>query len=214
MKRTQTNDTSVWDELAIQFASEKNERVFGQLHEMIWNPLWFYVKNLVKDEETTADIVLKTIEQIYFRIDQFDHRKGRFSTWIYKIAFNYSLKVLTINDGDIVEYYIPDWKYDSIREPETYSDYMMVHNELTSYSKEKIIQELHEVTIACIELLPPDQKFAMTQRLIFQKKINDIADEFQVPISSLKNWIYYGRQHLRQIVMNKYPELYSLYSGS
>jgi DNA-directed RNA polymerase specialized sigma24 family protein len=51
----------------------------------------------------------------------------------------------------------------------------------------------------------------MHDRLINQKKIDDIALDNNIPVSSVKNWLRKGKTELQSIIKNNYPTLYDMY---
>ena len=51
----------------------------------------------------------------------------------------------------------------------------------------------------------------MHERLVNEKKIDDIAIDNSIPISSVKNWLRKGKVELQNIIKNKYPDLYDMY---
>ena len=44
-----------------------------------------------------------------------------------------------------------------------------------------------------------------------EKKIDDIAIDNSIPVSSVKNWLRKGKVELQNIIKNKYPDLYDMY---
>ena len=79
------------------------------------------------------------------------------------------------------------------------------------YDKEKILTELHDASVSCIEHLPDNYKVVMKERLIGLKKIDEIAYDNNIPISSVKNWLRKGRIALQDVVKKQYPDLYDMY---
>ena len=210
--------------LALQFINDPSERTFGLLCERINWGLRSYIFKIVKDDDATTEVLMRTFENIYFKRDLFNPAIAQFSTWMYRIAFNNSLKYL--QEKNKVVKYDKDFEdlYESTictdanetSEADSYSvsgDINIVKegNELVSYDKEKIISDFYDASIKCIADLPDNLKIVMRDRLINQKKIDDIARDNQIPISSVKNWIRKGKIELQEIIKNKYGALYDMY---
>ena len=210
--------------LAIQFIENPNDTTFGLLCERINWGLRSYIFKIVKDDDATTEVLMKTFENIYFKRDLFNPKIAQFSTWMYRIAFNNSLKYL--QEKNKVVKYDKDFEdlYESTictdanetTETESYSvtgDLNLIKqgNEFVSYDKERIISDFYDASIRCIDDLPDNLRIVMKDRLINQKKIDDIARDNQIPISSVKNWIRKGRLELREIIKNKYSDLYDMY---
>ena len=80
--------------LALTFIKERTEKSFNFLVTRIYWGLWSYVYKIIPENTAVEDIISKTLENIYFKCDQFDSKKANFSTWMYKIAYNNTLKYL------------------------------------------------------------------------------------------------------------------------
>ena len=52
----------------------------------------------------------------------------------------------------------------------------------------------------------------MRERFINNKKIEDIATDNNVPISSVKNWLRKGKDVLRDTIKERYRDLYNMYT--
>ena len=54
----------------------------------------------------------------------------------------------------------------------------------------------------------------MRERFINNKKIEDIAIDNNVPVSSVKNWLRKGKDVLRDKIQERYADLYNMYTDS
>lgn len=54
----------------------------------------------------------------------------------------------------------------------------------------------------------------MRERFINNKKIEDIAIDNNVPVSSVKNWLRKGKDVLRITIQERYADLYNMYTDS
>lgn len=211
--------------LALQFVDDPSEKNFALLCERINWGLRSYIFKIVKDDEATTEVLMRTLENIYFKRDLFDSKIAQFSTWMYRIAFNNSLKYLQEKnkivkyDKDFEDLYESTLCTDAneTSETESYSvsgDINIVNEggKLVSYDKEKIISDFYDASIKCIADLPDNLRIVMRDRLINQKKIDDIARDNQIPVSSVKNWIRKGKIELQEIIKNKYSVLYDMYT--
>ena len=214
--------------LAIKFIAEPNEINFRNLCERINWGLRSYIFKIVNDDDATSDVVTKTFENIYFKRDQFNPQIAQFSTWMYRIARNNALKYLQekkshddkvgINFEDLYDSTIAA-DADETSEADSYAvsgDLNMIYTTdgYVTYDKEKILSELYDASISCIDCLPDNLKIVMHERLINEKKIDDIATDNSIPVSSVKNWLRKGKVELQNIIKNKYPDLYDMYLES
>ena len=211
--------------LAVQFINDPSEKNFGLLCERINWGLRSYIFKIVNDDEATTEVITKTFENIYFKKDQFNPKIAQFSTWMYRIARNNALKYVQekkshasrvgVDFEDLYDSTIAT-EADQTAETESFSvsgDLNMVYtgDGFVTYDKEKIISDLYDASISCIDYLPDNLKVVMHERLVNEKKIDDIAIDNSIPISSVKNWLRKGKVELQNIIKNKYPDLYDMY---
>ena len=211
--------------LAVQFINDPSEKNFGLLCERINWGLRSYIFKIVNDDEATTEVITKTFENIYFKKDQFNPKIAQFSTWMYRIARNNALKYVQekkshasrvgVDFEDLYDSTIAT-EADQTAETESFSvsgDLNMVYTNdgFVTYDKEKIISDLYDASISCIDYLPDNLKVVMHERLVNEKKIDDIAIDNSIPVSSVKNWLRKGKVELQNIIKNKYPDLYDMY---
>lgn len=63
--------------------------------------LIIHCENIVKDRAQAEDIAQEAFVKAYYQLDKFDTEKGRFSTWLYKIATNMVLDHLRKNKRQV-----------------------------------------------------------------------------------------------------------------
>jgi RNA polymerase sigma factor (sigma-70 family) len=214
--------------LAILFIETPNESTFKNLVERINWGLRKYIFNIVGDNAAVDEIMSKTLETIYYKRDLFNPELANFSTWMYKIAYNNSLKYLqekskitnlTCSEdiGDIYEselYTDDDTRIDSGTAFEEGTDFIDItftgmHTEV--YTRERVLNEIYDASVESINYLPDNLKMVMHERLINNKKIEDIAIDNNVPVSSVKNWLRKGKVVLNETIKERYPALYDMY---
>ncbi len=217
--------------LAMAFIKERTEKSFNFLVARIYWGLWSYVYKIIPDNTAVEDIISKTLENIYFKCDQFDPEKANFSTWMYKIAYNNTLKYIQeknkVKNSTLSEDY--ENIYDSELSKDSPSiaedtDVVTITDDLVDiifradgvevYRREKVYTEIYDASIDCINFLPNNLQMVMRERFINNKKIEDIATDNNVPVSSVKNWLRKGKDVLRDTIREKYADLYNMYTDS
>lgn len=212
--------------LAIQFIENKNEKNFNLLANRINWGLRGYIFKIVHDNSAVDEIVSKTLENIYFKCEQFDPNRASFSTWMYRIARNNSLKYLQehekfqnvlcsedmscIYDSELPRSAASGDDGDSGCE---FIDIWFTGNIPETYDKERMLNEIYDASVKCIQLLPDNLRIVIHERFINSKKIEDIAYDNNIPLSSVKNWLRKGRGVLKETMKEKYAMLYNMYSN-
>lgn len=219
--------------LALTFIKERTEKSFNFLVARIYWGLWSYVYKIIPENTAVEDIISKTLENIYFKCDQFDPKKANFSTWMYKIAYNNTLKYLQEKNKVKNSSYSEDYEniYDSELGKETVvsdedADVITITDDLVDivftsmgknvevYKRERVYTEIYDASVECINFLPNNLQMVMRERFINNKKIEDIAIDNNVPVSSVKNWLRKGKDVLRDTIQERYADLYNMYTDS
>lgn len=210
--------------LAITFIDNPTEKNFANLVERITWGLRSHIYKIVNDDEVTTEVLSKTLENIYFKRDQFNPNIAKFSTWMYRIAFNNALKwrqaknaksCLNIDFEDLYDNTISEKDDKSPIQSFTSEDnsveYIFKNGKYENYDKERILTEFYDASVKSISKLPDNLRVVMSDRLLNTKKIEDIAYDNNIPLSSVKNWLRKGKSELQNIIKHNYPTLYDMY---
>lgn len=215
--------------LAVNFMNDPTEMNFKFLCDRINWGLRSHIFKIVQDDAATTEVLSKTLENIYFKRDQFNPEIAKFSTWMYKIALNNSLKYMlekktdsrkvNIDFEDLYDstVYDDDDESSAVDSFGSYTsstdtiDIIYKKNQYLTYDKERVISDFYDASVKCIDYLPDNLRIVMYDKLIKQKKINDIAYDNNIPVTSVKNWLRKGRSELQSVIKDKYTDLYNMY---
>ena len=185
-----------------------------------------YIYGMTGSKEDTENILSITMEHVYFRIDSFKDDAGKFSTWMYRIAHNdavtyfrsgwYKSKINTVNIdlSDVHERIVSSDEgclFDDMLYDEEIENMSFNGGEFKTYTKSKVLSDIYDASIECMDYLPDHLRIVMKERYINQKKVDTIAEENKVSSASVKNWIRKGCSELANEVMDKHNELYNIF---
>lgn len=211
--------------LAKLFIEDHSERNFNALMKRCSWGLRNYIFSMTGNNYDTDNILSITMEHIYFGIDSFNGDIGKFSTWIYRIAHNDTvtyfrvggykskINVTDIDLSDIHERVICHESNDMLSDIDEEIENMSFNGkEFTTYTKSKVICDMYDASVDCMDDLPDNLKIVMKERYINKKKINSIAKDNNMSPYSVKNWIRKGCSELAIDVRNKHKELYEIFN--
>ena len=139
--------------------------------------LIIYCERLVGDRAEAEDIVQLSFIKAYQKLSTFDSKKGRFSTWLYRIAYHEAIdylrkikRVRVTSEIEEIEPVVPD----------------VLHEELLS-----------EVRAAVLALVPPEHRRVVEAYYWEGKSYQEIADEMHVPINTVKSWLHRAKAQLK-----------------
>lgn len=204
--------------LADKFVLDRMESSFNQLMKVCEKGLRYYISEYTKSKYDIDSIFSRTMESLYFKIDKYKQSRGKFTTWMFKIAHNvilnyiergeYTHKIKT-TDIDVSILYSPviddviaDEELDDI-------DYLLFDGiTWTLYNNERVLSDIYDTSIECIDNLPENFKLAMKERYINRKRIKDIAKDNNKTKIEVKSYLHFGSKKLSKDVIEKNQYLY------
>ena len=162
---------------------------------------------------------INTFEKAIKNHSQFDPEKGEYSTWIYRILRNvcfahwHDTKKEGLVDDDITDLHPTIFNNDEIQEKDISDSIIKVDggNALESIGIESCIESLYNASINEIESMDPRFKKILVAKLIDKKTIKEIAEEEQCAESSVKHYLYKGKEMICKNLQTKYRDLYEVY---
>jgi RNA polymerase sigma factor (sigma-70 family) len=86
------------DSLLIKQLQDKDERALSLLYDKYSGALYSVILKMTRDEVLSQDLLQETFINVWNKAHQYNSEKGRFYTWIYRIAKNKVLNYLRKND--------------------------------------------------------------------------------------------------------------------
>ena len=78
----------------IQQLKNKDERALSLLYDNYSGAIYSVIIKIIKDEGQAQDLLQETFITVWDKASQYDPEKGRFYTWVYRIAKNKTLNAL------------------------------------------------------------------------------------------------------------------------
>ena len=185
-------------QLSENFIKSKSEKDYGALYQRVKPGLRNYIRNVVKDNEATEDILTNTLTKMWTKIDQYDPQY-QITTWLYRIAYNESLYYIrernrkTSIDRLRDEYGVEVTSMNNVRALEELIDDAAYKSEMDWYEEESELNDTYENALKAIRELKPLYKDILVDRLIGNMKYEDIAKKHDLPLQTIKNRIRRGR---------------------
>ena len=82
----------------IQQLKDKDERALSLLYDNYSGAIYSVILKMIKDEGKAQNLLQDTFMTVWDKADNYDASKGRFYTWVYRIAKNKTLNVLRKTD--------------------------------------------------------------------------------------------------------------------
>lgn len=136
------------------------------------------------DKMTADDIAQDAMLKAWMKVSTFD-KKSKFSTWIFKIAYNTYL----------------DFQKSSWRKNNESLDENIDNERFTSeYSADKSF--LNDKLYAAIGKLPIGERSAVLLYYLEEKPIKEISKILEMPQSTIMSHLFRARKHLKSLLKN------------
>ena len=82
------------DTLLIQQLKNRDERALSLLYDKYSGAIYSVILKMIRDEGKAQNLLQDTFITVWNKADRYDSNKGRFYTWVYRIAKNKTLNML------------------------------------------------------------------------------------------------------------------------
>lgn len=208
------------DTLVADFLVTKSEKSWTALQEFFWYGIKQYAFGFVKNNDDAYDMTIETFINAFKKIDSYDPNVAKFSTWLWTICRNNCLGFiknqakLNIVDNDIADIYDSEMVNRSqsyIQNISEFENGVFNGTEFTSSDFSDITKELYDVSIAEMTHIPGIGGKILHMKLVDGKKIREIADELSMNESTVKNYLYRGKENLKRILSINHKDLVDTY---
>ena len=193
--QTQPSESSEQDRALVEQALDGDEGAYKELLEKYQNALRRHVSRMVRDKKEVDDLVQEAFIKAFSALDSYSPQYA-FSTWLYKIATNHTIdylrkkklktfsidKPIKTKEGEM-EYQLPDTTY----RPDQH---------IVEDQRKQLIQE-------AIDQLPPKYYRVIVLRHQQEKAYQEIADELDLPLGTVKAHIFRARELLNKYLREK-----------
>lgn len=175
-----------------------NSNVFAILVDRYKDLIFSLALKMVKNREEAEEVAQDKFIKVFNSLDKF---KGdsKFSTWIYKVAYNTCLDRIKKNKKDEGNINIDDFSEHLVKTMENALSQMMEDE------RKKSIQD-------CLNLLPSEEGFLLTLFYFDDQSLEEIAKIMNITANNVKVKLYQSRQKLASILKEKLePEIINYY---
>lgn len=189
------SESSEQDRVLVEQALEGNEAAYRQLMQKYGKALYHHIYRMVRAKGEVEDLVQESFIKAFSALSSYSSEYA-FSTWLYKIATNHTIdylrkkklptfsidKPIQTKDGNL-EYEVPDTTYRPDRH-------------VVADQRRELIQE-------AIDTLPEKYHRVIVLRHQQEKSYEEIAQELDLPLGTVKAHIFRARKLLYKYLREK-----------
>ena len=182
------------DQELVRLCLKSDERAARELVDRFQRPVFSLVYRMVRDRELAEDLTQEVFVRTFNNLQRYD-RSYKFSSWLFKIAYNLTVdylrkkRVKTISIHGSPDAVTPERQEATslALESDTESPAAMTESkELAGYLEEAIAK------------LRPEYRTAILLRHVEGRAYEEIADIMDVPLGTVKTYIFRARRELRE----------------
>lgn len=193
--------------LALDFIENKNNTTFTKLINRLKPGLLTYSYKYLKDKDLCEEVVSQTFISVWEKLEQYNS-KYNFSTWVYAIARNESLGILSKRKK---QYSHEQLTENHSRLLKASTPTVTMDTEAFAPSGEELLQVVYEKTIEEIHSLPDPYKQVLIERELNQKQLKDISEELGWKLSTVKTRLTKAKKDLACNMREKHGDLLHSY---
>lgn len=172
-----------------------DQKAYQKLVVKYQRALYYHILKLVRNRDIVDDLVQETFSKAFDCLESYN-RQYAFSTWIYRIATNHSIdylrkrKLSTLSIDEPVQGKDGEMKMELVDE--------------ASNTDLDIIQKQRKVLIRnAVESLPEKYRVVVRMRHMEEKSYDEIAEELELPLGTVKAHIFRARELLNKHLRDK-----------
>lgn len=174
-----------------------DERAARELVERFQRPVFSLVYRMVRDRELAEDLSQEVFVRTFHNLERYD-RSYRFSSWLFKIAYNLTVDHLRRKNLPTISMH---------GSPDAVTAERQEATSLTIASSEELpddlleAKELADHLEEAIDVLRPEYRTAILLRHVEGRAYEEIAEIMEIPLGTVKTYIFRARRELRDALL-------------
>lgn len=194
-RRDDASQSSLQDESYVTEALDGDQRAYEKLTSKYRRPLQFHVARMVKDSEQVEDLVQEALVKAFNNLESYNSNYA-FSTWLYRITTNHTIDYLRKKKLQTTSIDKPIKTRDGELSIE-------LQDEDTETDRAIIRKQRKKIITTAIENLPEKYRQVIEMRHIEELSYQEISDELDLPLGTVKAHIFRAREMLYKALKDK-----------
>lgn len=182
------------DKQLVGMCRRGNERAARELVNRFQRPVFSIIYRMVRDREKAEDLAQETFVRTFNNLDRYD-RSYKFSSWLFKIAYNLTVDHLR---RKVIKTISIHGSPDAVTADQ--QEATSVTLESTEEAPDARLEslELADQLESAIGKLREEYRTAIILRHVEGRAYEEIAEIMDIPLGTVKTYIFRARRQLRQ----------------
>lgn len=190
------------DKELVRLSRRGDERAARELVHRFERPVFSIIYRMVRDRELAEDLAQDTFVRTFNHLDRYDS-KYKFSSWLFKIAYNLTVDHLRKREVQTISVHgAPD----AVTPERQEATSVTLQSEEESPDDRIVAKELAGELEEAIAGLREDYRTAILLRHVEGRSYEEIAEIMDIPLGTVKTYIFRARRELREALSASYGD--------
>ncbi len=182
------------DQELVRLCLKSDERAARELVDRFQRPVFSLVYRMVRDRELAEDLTQEVFVRTFNNLQRYD-RSYKFSSWLFKIAYNLTVDYLRKKRVKTISIH---GSPDAVTPERQEATSLALESDTESPAAMTESKELAGYLEEAIGKLRPEYRTAILLRHVEGRAYEEIADIMDVPLGTVKTYIFRARRELRE----------------
>ncbi|MBO7277073.1 MAG: sigma-70 family RNA polymerase sigma factor [Bacteroidales bacterium] len=183
-------------ELICKAREKGDQKAYAELMELYREPIYYMILKMIKSTTDADDLTIESFGKAFKSIDKYTPEYA-FSTWLFRIATNNCVDFLRKKKNRIspVEATFVNNPEQEMLEFNAISETLSPEEAIMEEQKRQLLRDV-------VQKLKPHYKELIEKRYFEEKSYEEISQELNIPIGTVKAKLFRAREFLYNLVKN------------
>ncbi len=182
----------------VKLAIAGDEKAYAELLDRYKDAIYYMLLKMVNNKSDAEDLTIEAFGKAFKNITQYTPNYA-FSTWLFKIATNNCIDFIRKKKANLISLDQTSEDQDSIGTP--------LQANTPDPEEDMIKSQRMALTRSIVEKLKPRYKTLVELRYFKEYSYDEIANELNLPIGTVKAQLFRARELLFNILKNNNPNI-------
>ncbi|MBT3207529.1 MAG: sigma-70 family RNA polymerase sigma factor [Bacteroidetes bacterium] len=193
-KNPNLSDKAKFDYNLVLMAKDGDQKAYAELLQRYRDSIYYMLLKMVNNKSDADDLTIEAFGKAFKSIHQYSPSYA-FSTWLFKIATNNCIDFLRKKKG-------PHISIDQTGDDKDYEPKIVLEANVNDPEEELIKKQKAILMKTVVQKLKPRYRQLIELRYFKEFSYEEIADELELPIGTVKAQLFRARELLSNILKN------------
>lgn len=188
------SEKAKYDYKLVNLALDGDERAYAELMDRYKDAIYYMLLKMVNNKNDAEDLTIEAFGKAFKNIEQYTPNYA-FSTWLFKIATNNCIDFIRKKKANIISIDNGD-ENNEVSPPSLQSNTLDPEKDMIKNQKVKLMRSV-------VHKLKPRYRKLVELRYFKEYSYEEIAQELNLPLGTVKAQLFRARELLFNILKNK-----------